>query len=117
MNLRAIFSIATLAGASALLGCHSAYIQADVKNGTGAPVSVLEVDYPSASFGTQSLAAGATFRYRFKILGEGPLKVSWTDAAGHDHTSTGPGVSEGQEGALTVTLGPRTAGWDLRLQR
>ncbi len=99
-----------------LAGCHSAYIQADVKNATGQSVSVVEVDYPSASFGVQSLPDGATYHYRFKVLGSGATKVSWTDAAHHDHTANGPSLAEGQEGKLTVTLRPQEASWDLQLQ-
>ena len=116
---RRVYGCARWAGALGLLaltGCHSAFIQADVHNGTGQDISLLEVDYPSASFGTESLPAGADYNYRLKVLGNGPLKVSWTDAAHHDHNATGPSVSEGQEGRLTVTLTAQSAAWNLKLQ-
>jgi len=38
------------------VGCKSAFVEADVINATAAPVSLVEVDYPSASFGVGSLA-------------------------------------------------------------
>jgi hypothetical protein len=113
----ATLSLLLLCGLAALAGCRSAFVQADIRNETGQPVSVVEIDYPSASFGVQNLAAGATYHYRFKILGNGPTKVSWTDAAQHDHSANGPELSEGQQGQLTVTLQPTTASWDLQLQR
>jgi len=105
-----------MAGLVMLAGCHSAFVEADVKNGTGTAVSLVEVDYPSASFGTESLAAGATYHYRFKILGSGATKVLWTDAAHHDHSVGGPVLNEGQEGSLVVTIVGEKAVWETKLR-
>jgi hypothetical protein len=100
-----------------LAGCHSAYVEAVVKNHSGGPISVLEVDYPSASFGTESLASGQEFHYRFKTQGEGPLKVLWTDEHHQDYTVTGPVLHEGAEGTLAITLQPNeTATFALKLK-
>ena len=88
----------------ALCGCHSSYVAATVRNASGGPVTLLEVDYPSASFGPGSLADGASFNYRFKILGSGSTKVLWTDAAHKEHNVAGPELHEGEEGPLLVTL-------------
>jgi hypothetical protein len=108
-------------GAGVLLfgvsGCHSAYIEADVKNATAEALSLVEVDYPSASFGKETLPAGATYHYRFKILGSGGTKVMWTDATRTEHTVKGPELLEGQEGALTVTIGGDSAQWDLHVKK
>jgi hypothetical protein len=51
--------IATLAVSAliAIAGCHSYHVDATVENRTGAAVKLLEVDYPSASFGKDVLAA------------------------------------------------------------
>ncbi|WP_074655670.1 hypothetical protein [Terriglobus roseus] len=95
---------ATLGASVALIGCHSHYIQATITNASDAPLNVVQVDYPSASFGTQLLAPGASFHYRFKLLGSGNIKVSFTDAARQDHAQTGPWLNEGQEGTLEITL-------------
>jgi hypothetical protein len=104
------------AGAIFLLaGCKSPYVAAVVANRTGDAVTLIEVDYPSASFGRDALAAGANFPYRFKIVGSGPSKVSWTDAARHDHTSAGPDLHEGQHGPLLITLTPTGATWNSQL--
>ena len=105
-------------GLSALVfvgGCKSPYVSTTVKNDTGAAVTLLEVDYPSASFGVESLAAGANYPYRFKILGSGPTKVSWTDADRKQHSSSGPDLHEGQQGGLTITLTPTGAQWSEHL--
>jgi hypothetical protein len=87
-------------------GCHSAFVEATVSNRTGEQVNVLEVDYPSASFGTETLGVGKDFHYRFKVQGEGGLKALWTDAERHDHSVNGPKLSEGAEGGLTIVLEP-----------
>ncbi len=101
-----------------LTGCHSAYVDAVVANRTGEPVSVIEVDYPSASFGTETLAAGKDFHYRFKVQGEGPLKLFWTDALRHDHTAKGPELHEGADGSLQIVLQPAgRVDWNLGLKK
>jgi hypothetical protein len=95
-----------------LAGCHSAHIDATVSNRAAQPLSLIEVDYPSASFGTQTLAPGEDFRYRFKVLGSGPTTVLWTDAAHHDHKDTGPSLKESDEGTLTVTITSNGPTWN-----
>jgi hypothetical protein len=102
----------------ALSGCKSAVIGASLTNATGGIVSEVEVDYPSASFGTSTLAAGDAYHYRFEIIGDGPMKASWMDAAHKNHTATGPTISEGQRGTVEITLEPDgTAVWKPQLSR
>jgi len=98
-----------------LAGCRSPYIAATVENQTGGQVSLVEVDYPSASFGKESIPNGDAFHYRFKVLGSGQTSVVWTDAGHHQHTSKGPDLHELQEGSLTVVLGPSSATWQTQL--
>ena len=112
MRLAAAFSAPLLLF---LTGCHSAYVDAVVRNRTPQPISLVELDYPSASFGTQALAPGQDFRYRFKILGTGSLKLIWTDPAHIERHSDGPALSEGQEGSLAVTLTPAGVQWDAKV--
>jgi hypothetical protein len=100
----------------ALTGCHSPYIATTISNHTTQPITLIELDYPSASFGTQSLAPGQDFHYRFKILGSGPTTLLWTDTAHQDHKSSGPQFNEGEEGSLQITLAPNAApAWNLHL--
>ena len=85
-----------------LAGCRAPYIETTVSNRTPTPNTHIEVDYPSASFGTQSLAPGADFHYRFSVIGSGPLKLLYTDAIGKSQSSIGPTVSEGAKGPLII---------------
>ncbi len=104
-----------LAASSILLlcatGCHSAYVEATIRNQTTQPITLVEVDYPSASFGTQTLAPNQDFHYRFKILGSGNLKFIYTDAAHAEHNAVGPSLAEGDEGTLLVSLDPAGVHW------
>jgi hypothetical protein len=95
----------------ALTGCHSHYVEATISNRTPDPITLIEVDYPSASFGTQNLAPGGDFHYHFKVLGSGPMKLTYTDITRKDHTSPGPTLHEGAEGPLTILITPTEVRW------
>ena len=71
----------------------------------------MQVEYPSASFGTQTIAPGKDFHYRFKILGSGPMKITYTDTAQHEQKATGPTLHEGTEGNLTIDVEPDGVRW------
>jgi hypothetical protein len=88
------------------VGCRSYHVEITVENHTGASIQILEVDYPSASFGADTLAAGANFHYRIQVQGSGSLKVQYTDSAGHQEQITGPLLAEGEQGGLTIVLLP-----------
>jgi hypothetical protein len=105
-------NLALAAVLGVLTGCHSAYIEATVSNRTAEPLSLVEVDYPSASFGTQTLAPGEDFHYRFKVLGSGGTTVMWTDAERRDHKSSGPALHENNEGRLTITFTENGPVWN-----
>lgn len=91
---------------AAATGCHSYHIDATVENRTGSPIQLLEVDYPSASFGSNTLAAGADFHYRIQLRGSGQIKVQYTTPDEHPVQIDGPAVAERQEGALQIILLP-----------
>jgi hypothetical protein len=103
---RGILAAIVLPALALLAGCHSYHVETSVENRTGGPIQLLEVDYPNASFGDNSLAAGATYRYRIQLQGSGPLKVQFTSSDGKQQQITGPTVSEGQEGRLEIVLQP-----------
>ena len=107
---------AALMALACLSGCKSAYIQASIHNATGERVTLVEVDYPSASFGTEALAPGADFNYRLQVLGSGATKVLWTDAEHRSHTVAGPELHEGEAGSVVITLADGTAQWDAHVQ-
>jgi hypothetical protein len=89
-------------------GCHSYHIETTVENRTGAPIQLLEVDYPSASFGADSLAADGIFHYRIQLQGSGPLKVLYMASDGSQAQRQvqidGPTVAEREEGQLEIVL-------------
>jgi hypothetical protein len=91
-------------------GCHSYHVETTVENRTGAAIQLLEIDYPSASFGANSLAAEGVFHYRIQLRGSGPLKVQYT--ASDDRPVQrlvqidGPTLAERQEGRLEIVLLP-----------
>jgi hypothetical protein len=103
----AAVALPVLAG---MAGCHSYHIETTVENRTGAPIQLLEVDYPSASFGADSLAANAAFHYRIQLRGSGPLKVLYTASDGslvqRQVQIDGPVLAERQEGSLQIVLLP-----------
>jgi hypothetical protein len=112
-NAKFLFAIAALL---TLTGCRSAYISATISNRTSEPLSLVEVDYPSASFGTQTLAPGKDFHYRFKVLGTGPTAVLWTGSTNHEQKNTGPTLKEGDDGQLTITFNSGSSPtWNLQL--
>jgi hypothetical protein len=98
--LVSVFSVSLFA----LAGCHSYHIETTVENCTGEAIRLLEVDYPSASFGSDRLAAGATFHYRIQLRGSGPLQVEYTVSGGRQVQITGPVLAEPQEGRIGIVL-------------
>jgi hypothetical protein len=100
--LAACLSTALMAAA----GCHSYHVETTVENRTGGAVQLVEVDYPSASFGIDNLAAGAAYHYRIQLSGSGPLKVQFTAGEGHQAQIDGPTVAERQQGRMEIVLLP-----------
>jgi hypothetical protein len=95
--------IVLLAGA----GCRTYEINCTVKNRTGAPIELMEFDYPSASFGLDSMANGADYSYKIQVRGSGPVSVQYNVALTHKLVkSTGPSVEENQEGTMEIVLMP-----------
>ena len=87
-------------------GCHSYPIEITVENRTDGVIQLLEVDYPSASFGANSLAAGQILPYRIQLRGSGPLKVQYTGSDGRQAQIEGPALAERQKGRIEIVLLP-----------
>jgi len=90
--------------ALATVGCRSPRVDVTVENRTGEAVRLLEVSYPSASFGADSLAVGATVHNSVQLRGEGPIKVTFTNQKGPSAPITGPTLVEKQHGSLQIVL-------------
>ncbi len=102
-TLFAGFLSTTLFAATA---CHSYHIDTTIENHTGADIQLLEVDYPSASFGADRIASGALYHYRIQVNGSGPLKITYTGAGEKQIQIAGPTLVERQQGQLTIVLLP-----------
>jgi hypothetical protein len=90
-----------------LAACRSYWINASIENQSGQLIRELEVDYPSASFGADSLAPGATMHYRFQIRGSGPLHVQYSIPGGSSAHADGLSLKERQHGQVTIRLLPQ----------
>jgi len=100
-------SLLTLVYASLCLsGCKSDWVNAEVRNESGQTIHELEVDYPTASFGSNSLASGGTMHYRLQIRGSGPVKVEYTFEDGKTVHAQGLNLGEHQKGSLTIRIFP-----------
>jgi hypothetical protein len=112
LGVTAVISISLVA-----VGCHSAMISVTVSNHRVTPVTLVEVDYPSASFGIQKLAPGEDYLYKFKVIGNGPATLLWSEPTKRDQKSSGPVLREGDEGLLTITFPPGAPPtWTAQLQ-
>lgn len=89
-----------------ILACHSYHIETTIENRTGAQITLMEFDYPSASFGTDAIASNADFHYRIQTRGSGQITVQYTASNGHQVQVKGPTLYEKQEGSLEVVLLP-----------
>ena len=87
-------------------GCKSHHIEITVENRTGAEIRLLEVDYPNASFGVDTVAPGQTVHSSIQVQGSGNVKVEYTAPDRHQAQITGPALAEKQEGALAIVLLP-----------
>lgn len=100
------WSIAALGLLVLLAGCRSPWVQCTIVNHEETPVSLVAVNYPGGSFGVQTIAAGASYRYRFHALSTDTLSIDFTDAARHNHTVAGPELKQYQEGSLAIDIEP-----------
>ena len=105
-NRRGMVAAIVLPALMMAAGCHSYHVETTVENRTGGTIQLLEVDYPSASYGADSLAAGGIFHYRIQLRGNGPLKVQYTAGDGRQTQIDGPTLAERQEGRLRIVLLP-----------
>ncbi len=112
MRLRNLSRLALVPAVIALLfsGCknyQSYWVNVSVLNLSGETAHELEIDYPSASFGINSLAPGATYNYRLKISGSGKIHAQFAAPLGETVRVDGPVLQENQQGNISIQLLPR----------
>ena len=105
-RLSFLLLLVTLPG---LVACRSRVIEVRLTNTSALPVSLISVEYPSASFGVNKLAPGQTVDYRIKPTDTGHLKVQYTDATGAIHDYLGVSLHKNQEGTIDVVLTQHSA--------
>ena len=97
-------------------GCRSTMVDVTIENHSGQNVHLLEVEYPSASFGANDLADGGHLRAHVQLRGTGLMKLQYEAPGSKTVHIDGPDLSEGQSGQLTVILLPAgTASFTPRL--
>ena len=90
-----------------LAGCKpSHHVDITVRNETGTTIRLLEVDYPNASFGADSVGSGSVLHYKVQLQGTGPVKVQYTAPDNHQPQITGPVLHENTDGKLEIVLLP-----------
>ena len=106
-SIQTLWTVALLmTGTMIVSACHSYHIETTVKNDTGSSITLLEVDYPSASFGADALDANGTYHHRIQTRDSGAMKVQYTGPNGKQVQITGPTLYEGQEGRIEIDLLP-----------
>ena len=95
-----------LLGLCLITACHSYHIEATIENHTGGTVTLVEVDYPSASFGADTLAPDGVFHHRIQTRNSGPISVQYTGVHGRTVQVQGPQLYEQQEGSIEIVLLP-----------
>lgn len=114
--MRSVLTFAALSICLAGLGCRSAEVTATVMNQRSTPLGLIEVDYPSASFGVQALAPGERYQYRFKVIGTGPMSVLWSEGGQDQKRNSGPVLREGDNGTVDVTFtSAPNPSWNVKL--
>ncbi len=112
-RIRIFDSVFAALACIAVAGCHakpyrgaplSDRMVVTVRN-EGPDIRQLEVDYPNASFGKDVLPSGASYLYQPKIIGSGPIKITFTDQTGKSHTATGPTAQESEHKDLVISIG------------
>ena len=94
---------------SALAACRSHVVKVNLINTSSEPVKTIIVDYPTATFGKDTLAPGATFSYAIKPLETGMLKVQFTDAKGAIHNYSGMPLHKNDDGVIDVNINQSSA--------
>jgi hypothetical protein len=88
----------------ALAGCRAHVVKITLTNTGAQPLRTIIVDYPSATFGKDVLAPGATFSYAIKPIETGPLKIQFTNATGVIQTYLYPALHKDDDGSIEVSL-------------
>ena len=101
--------------AIALAGCRAHVVKISLTNAGSEPIKTIIVDYPSATFGKDTLAPHETYFSLIKPVDKGPITVRFTDAQGVSHTYKSVSLEQGDDGSVDIKLTQTSAetGYDL----
>jgi hypothetical protein len=97
--------------------CRSHGIDVTIQNNSSVPIRNVELDYPTAAFGTAVIAPGKSYWYHIKPSGSGEVSLSFEPENGKAFREKGPTVHAGDSGTLTLIV-EQDAGqqWRMRVQ-
>jgi hypothetical protein len=98
-----------------LAGCRAHVVKITLTNTSAQPIKTIIVDYPSATFGKDTLAPGETYFSLIKPVDQGPIKIRFTDAQGTNHAYQSISLQQGDDGSVNIKLTQTSAdtGYDL----
>ena len=108
------FSVA-LVFVIAMAGCRAHVVKISLTNISTEPIKTIIVDYPSATFGKDTLTPRETYFSLVKPVDKGPIKVRFTDAQGMSHVYQSTSLEPGDDGSVNIKLTQTSAetGYDL----
>jgi hypothetical protein len=106
---------AALVFVMALSGCRARVVKIILTNTSAEPIKTIIVDYPTATFGKDTLAPHETYFSLIKPVDKGPIKVRFTDAQGVNHTYESISLEQGDDGSVNIKMTQSSAetGYDL----
>jgi hypothetical protein len=103
----------------AMAGCRARVVKIILTNTSAEPIKTIIVDYPTATFGKDTLAPHETYFSLVKPVDKGRIKVHFTDAQGTTHTYESVSLEPGDDGWVNIKLTQTSAetGFDLTRHR
>ena len=108
-----------LAFVIAMAGCRAHVVKISLTNTSAEPIKTIIVDYPTATFGKDTLEPRETYFSLVKPVDKGPITVRFTDAQGVSHTCKSASLQPGDDGWVSIKLTQTSAetGFDLTRAR
>jgi hypothetical protein len=88
----------------AIAGCRAHVVKISLTNASPEAIKTIIVDYPTATFGKDTLAPRETYFSLVKPVDKGPIKVRFTDAQGVSHTYESISLAPGDDGWVDIKL-------------
>jgi len=88
----------------ALSGCRAHVVKISLTNTSTEPIKTIIVDYPTATFGKDTLVPRETYFSLVKPVDKGPIKVRFSDAQGVSHTYESISLEQGDDGSVDIKL-------------